>query len=117
MKLENQIILLIKEFLEEELEEKINIDINSKLFGGGGPLDSLSLVNATRMIQQIQKCIPLLERKNHRSQIIGGVLKGNKPLFFAMRYIYEELDAPYFFQLIKISSDEYLDLYNLNKII
>ena len=80
-------------------------------------IDSLSLVNATRMIQQIQKCIPLLERKNHRSQIIGGVLKGNKPLFFAMRYIYEELDAPYFFQLIKISSDEYLDLYNLNIII
>ena len=80
-------------------------------------IDSLSPVNATRVIQQIQKCIPLLERKNHRSQIIGGVLKGNKPLFFAMRYIYEELDAPYFFQLIKISSDEYLDLYNLNKII
>tara|TARA_R110000851_G_scaffold79893_3_gene176049 strand:+ start:557 stop:868 length:312 start_codon:yes stop_codon:yes gene_type:complete len=80
-------------------------------------IDTLSPVNATRIIQQIQKCIPLLERKNHRSQIIGGVLKGNKPLFFAMRYIYEELDAPYFFQLIEISSDEYLDLYNLNKII
>ncbi len=80
-------------------------------------IDSLSPVNATRIIQQIQKCIPLLERKNHRSQIIGGVLKGNKPLFFAMRYIYEELDAPYFFQLMVISSDEYLDLYNLNKII
>ena len=80
-------------------------------------IDTLSPVNATRIIQQIQKCIPLLERKNHRSQIIGGVLKGNKPLFFAMRYIYEELDAPYFFQLIETSSDEYLDLYNLNKII
>ena len=80
-------------------------------------IDSLSPVNATRIIQQIQKCIPLLERKNHRSQIIGGVLKGNKPLFFAMRHIYEELDAPYFFQLMVISSDEYLDLYNLNKII
>ena len=74
-------------------------------------IDTLSPVYATRIIQQIQKCIPLLERKNHRSQIIGGVLKGNKPLFFAMRYIYEERDAPYFFQLIKISSDEYLDLY------
>ena len=80
-------------------------------------IDTLSPIHATRIIVQIQKCIPLLERKNHRSQIIGGVLKGNKPLFFAMRYIYEELDAPYFFQLMVISSDEYLDLYNLNKII
>lgn len=52
MKLENQIILLIKEFLEEELEEKINIDINSKLFGGGGPLDSLSLVNLVLELEE-----------------------------------------------------------------
>ena len=80
-------------------------------------IDSLSPINATRIIQQIQKSIPLLERKNHRSQIIGGVLKGKNPSFFAMRYIYEEHDSPYFFQLIEISSDEYLDLYNLNKII
>ena len=52
MKLENQIILLIKEFLEEELEEKINIDIDSKLFGGGGPLDSLSLVNLVLELEE-----------------------------------------------------------------
>jgi len=74
-------------------------------------------MNATRIIQQIQKSIPLLQRKNHRSQIIGGVLKGRKPVYFALRYIYEEHDSPYFFQLLNITSDEYLDLYNLNKII
>jgi hypothetical protein len=80
-------------------------------------IDSLSPVNATRIIQQIQKCIPKLERKNYRSQIISGVLVGNKPIYFALRYIYEEDEAPYFFQLTEITSDEYLDLYNLNKII
>lgn len=80
-------------------------------------IDALSPVNAKRIIQQIQKCIPALERKNYRSQIIAGVLKGNKPIYFVLRYIYEEDEAPYFFQLNKITSDEYLDLYNLNKII
>jgi hypothetical protein len=80
-------------------------------------IDRMSPVRATRIIQQIQKAVPLLERKNHRSQIIGGVLKSNNPLYFALRYIYEEREAPYFFQLFEITSDEYLDLYNLNKII
>ena len=80
-------------------------------------IDSLSPVNATRIIQQIQRAISLLERKNYRSQIIAGVLKGNKPIYFALRYIYEENEAPYFFQLTEVTSDEYLDLYNLNKII
>ena len=80
-------------------------------------IDSLSPVNATRIIQQIQRAIPLLERKNYRSQIIAGVLKGNKPIYFVLRYIYEENEAPYFFQLTEITSDEYLDLYNLHKII
>ena len=48
-------------------------------------IDSLSPVNATRIIQQIQKCIPNLERKNYRSHFISGVLKGNKPMYFALR--------------------------------
>jgi hypothetical protein len=80
-------------------------------------IDMMSPVKATRIIQQIQKAVTRLERKNYRSQIIGCVLSGSKPVYFALRYIYEDHEAPYFFQLFEITSDEYLDLYNLNKII
>ena len=80
-------------------------------------IDTLSPVRATKIIIEIQKALPKLERKNYRSQIIGFVLSGINPVYFALRYIYEENEAPYFFQLFEITSDEYLDLYNLNKII
>ena len=80
-------------------------------------IDELSPSLAAELIKEIQKSIPFLKRKNHRSHTIGGVLKSETPLFFALRYIYEEDEAPYFFQLLEITSDEYLDLYNLNKII
>lgn len=80
-------------------------------------IDTLSPVRATKIIIEIQKALPKLERKNYRSQIIGFVLSGRNPVYFALRYIYEENEAPYFFQLFEITSDEYLDLYNQNKII
>ena len=45
MELENKIIKFLEEFLKEELEETIELSLDSKLFGGGGPLDSMALVN------------------------------------------------------------------------
>ena len=39
-------------------------------------IDSLSPVNATRIIQQIQKLYHYLERKNYRSQIIAWSFEG-----------------------------------------
>jgi hypothetical protein len=80
-------------------------------------IHELSPTIASKLVKEIQKSIPFLKRKNHRSHTIGGVLKSKTPVFFALRYIYEEDEAPYFFQLLEITSDEYLDLYNLNKII
>ena len=41
----NKIITFLEDFLEEELEETIKLTSDSKLFGGGGPLDSMALVN------------------------------------------------------------------------
>ena len=35
----------MEDFLKEELEESIELSLDSKLFGGGGPLDSMALVN------------------------------------------------------------------------
>jgi acyl carrier protein len=45
MELDKKIIRFLEEFLTEELEEPIKLTLDSKLFGGGGPLDSMSLVN------------------------------------------------------------------------
>ena len=45
MELEKKIINFLEEFLKEELNETIELTLDSKLFGGGGPLDSMALVN------------------------------------------------------------------------
>jgi acyl carrier protein len=45
MELEIKIIKFLEDFLKEELEETIKLSLDSKLFGGGGPLDSMALVN------------------------------------------------------------------------
>ena len=45
MELEIKIIKFLEDFLEEELDETIKLSLDSKLFGGGGPLDSMALVN------------------------------------------------------------------------
>jgi len=80
-------------------------------------LDNMNPVQSARVIVQIQKAVEKIQRKNRRSQVIGGVLRGKDPVYFALRYVYEDHEAPYFFQLLDITSDEYLDLYNQNKII
>ena len=38
-------------------------------------IDELSPSLAAELIKEIQKSIPFLKRKNHRSHIIGGVIK------------------------------------------
>ena len=45
MELESKIIKFLEDFLMEELDESIELSLDSKLFGGGGPLDSMALVN------------------------------------------------------------------------
>ena len=45
MALKEKIIFFIQNFIDEEIEEKIELQYDSKLFGGDGPLDSMALVN------------------------------------------------------------------------
>ena len=40
-----KIINFLEEFLTEELGETIKLSLDSKLFGGGGPVDSMALVS------------------------------------------------------------------------
>lgn len=46
MKIElKELLEILTSFLEEEIGESIDLNSDSKLFGGSGPLDSMSLVN------------------------------------------------------------------------
>jgi acyl carrier protein len=53
MELESKIIKFLEDFLKEELEESIELSIDSKLFGGGGPLDSMALVNLVVDLEEL----------------------------------------------------------------
>jgi hypothetical protein len=80
-------------------------------------LEDLDLKLATLMVLKIECAVEQIQEKDRRSQLIGGVIELNDPVYFSLRFIYEKGDSPYFFQISDITSDEYLDLYNLNKII
>ena len=45
MEINEKIIKFLQDFLAEELDENIKLSLDSKLFGGGGPLDSMALVS------------------------------------------------------------------------
>lgn len=53
MELESKIIKFLEDFLNEELEESIELSLDSKLFGGGGPLDSMALVNLVVDLEEL----------------------------------------------------------------
>ena len=53
MELEIKIIKFLEDFLKEELEESIELSLDSKLFGGGGPLDSMALVNLVVDLEEL----------------------------------------------------------------
>ena len=53
MELESKIIKFLEDFLKEELEESIELSLDSKLFGGGGPLDSMALVNLVVDLEEL----------------------------------------------------------------
>ena len=80
-------------------------------------LENFDLKMAALLTLQIERAVAQIKQKNKIYQTIGGVIKYEEPHFFALQFIYEERDNPYFFNIFKITSDEYLDLYNLNKII
>ena len=53
MELESKIIKFLEDFLKEELGESIELSLESKLFGGGGPLDSMALVNLVVDLEEL----------------------------------------------------------------
>lgn len=53
MEFEAKIIKFLEDFLKEELEESIELSLESKLFGGEGPLDSMALVNLVVDLEEL----------------------------------------------------------------
>lgn len=53
MELDSKIIKFLEDFLKEELGESIQLSLDSKLFGGGGPLDSMALVNLVVDLEEL----------------------------------------------------------------
>jgi len=103
------------DLLQKYTEDKLFYELDEAVIL---TLEELTILQSTKMLLLIEKIVPSLKRINKRSQIIGGVLEEKKgPIFFALRYIYEDNNHPYFFQLFSISSDEYLDLFNEKKVI
>jgi hypothetical protein len=103
------------DLLQKYTEDKLFYELDEAVIL---TFEELTILQSTKILLLIEKIVPNLKIVNKRSQIIGGVLNEEKgSVFFALRYIYEEDNHPYFFQLFSISSDEYLDLFNENKVI
>ena len=73
MALKEKIILFIQNFIGEEMEEKIELKYDSKLFGGDGPLDSMALVNLLVDLEdfiedEYDKSITLADEKRCREE-------------------------------------------------
>ena len=88
-----------------ELEETVVIDI-----------DNMPNKVGFRIINILEDNIIELQGVDNQSQILGGVVNDIEDYYFALKFIYEVNGYPYFFQFYEITSDEYLDLYNQNKI-
>lgn len=103
------------DLLQKYTEDKLFYELDEAVILS---LEEMSIAQSSKILIQVERAVPFLSRVNSKSQIIAGVLEQkNEPLFFALRYIYEDDNHPYFFQLFKITSDDYLDLYNENKVI
>ena len=79
-------------------------------------LENMHKKLAMLILFKLEKLVPTFKPINNRSQLIAARIESEQPVFFAIRYIYEEEGAPYIFNLFDITVDDYLDLYNQNKV-
>ena len=93
MEFQSKIIEFLENFLSEELEEKVELSMDSKLFGGDGPLDSMALVNLVVDLEEFieddfGKTITLADEKamSRRTSPFSRVKN-------LVDYIQEQLDA------------------------
>ena len=70
---------------------------------------------AVGIMQQVKRNSDLLPEKNDWSQMVGGVVKSDKPFFFELEYVKPEGEDPIYLDVMQIDCDDYLDYINLNQ--
>jgi len=61
------------------------------------------------ILRLIEDNAPYLPKKDGWVQEIGGVLKGEEPLFFMVEFLHQDGEPPLFLDLTTIDCDSYLD--------
>ena len=80
-------------------------------------LANLDYEYSEEIILQIDYFEPCLEKQNHFSQWVGGVVKHDLPYFFEVEYLKEDEGTTTFLSVNEIECDRYLDYINSNKIL
>ncbi len=80
-------------------------------------LANLDYEYSEEIILQLDYFEPCLEKQNHFSQKVGGVVKHDSPYFFEIEYIKEEEGLTTFLSIKEIDCDDYLDYINSNQIL
>ena len=102
---------LIRKYIEAE---EIYYDIDGDVIL---ELSNLDYEYSEEIILQIDYFEPCLEKQNHFSQWVGGVVKNDAPYFFEVEYLKEDEGTTTFLSLNEISCDRYLDYINSNNIL
>lgn len=101
----------IRKFIEaEQIYYDIDADVILKLA-------DLDYEYSEEIILQLDYFEPCLNKQNHFSQIVGGVVKHDVPYFFEVEYIKEEEGLTTFLSINEIDCDGYLDYINSNQIL
>ena len=102
---------VIRKYIEAE---EIYYDIDSDVIFA---LASLEHKYSEEIILQLDYFEPCLDKLNHFSQKVGGVVKHDIPYFFEIEYIKENEGTTTFLSIKEIGCDDYLDYIKSNKIL
>lgn len=78
-------------------------------------LANLDYEYSEEIILQLDYFEPCLQKQNHFSQRVGGVVKHKVPYFFEIEYLKEDEGNTTFLSISEIGCDEYLDYINSNQ--
>jgi len=73
-------------------------------------LEPFSVKDRNYILQSVIPTLSYLPIDNNFTQIVGGVIRKDEPLFFFIEYLSQDHDAVLLLDVMEITSDEYLDL-------
>lgn len=72
-------------------------------------LGEFSIRCRKELLQDILPALDFLPLDEGWSQITGGVIRGEDPVFYSIEYLNQEGQLPLLLDIVAISSDDYLD--------